>query len=92
VPPDGAKQPSASDSAVRDEVQALLTQIRRWQLAQVQLHDQILRCFDLRRRFEGGAASVSLRELSLEVEEQCRRGLALHQTLRGQHGCPSLAL
>ena len=58
--------------------------LRRWELAHVQLQEAVQRCFEMRRRFDGGAASVSLRELSLEVAHQCQRSVDLHQALRGQ--------
>ena len=74
------------------EVAALLPQLRKWQLAHMQLHGHVHRCFELRRRFDRGSASVSLRELSLEVAHQCKRSLELHQAIRGSAGCPPLCL
>ena len=58
---------------------------------QAHVHDGVARCFDARRRYDRGAANASLRELSLEAAEQCRRALQLHQAVRGQLGCLSLA-
>ena len=52
----------------------------------------MLRCHDARRRFDLGYGSVSLRELSSEVANQCRRTLELHQAVRGQLGCLTLNL
>ena len=69
--------------AASAEAHQLLAHIRRWQLAHGQLHNQLSRVFERRHRFEQGAGSVSLRELSLEATEQARRTLELHQALRG---------
>ena len=84
----GETGPNCDDLA--KEVASLLPLYRRWQLAHVQLHEKMHRCFELRRLFDGGAASVSLRELSLEVAHECRRALDAHQALRGQVGCLAL--
>ena len=83
---------AAALSALSKEVAALLPQLRKWQLAHMQLHGHVHRCFELRRRFDRGSASVSLRELSLEVAHQCKRSLELHQAIRGSAGCPPLCL
>ena len=79
-------------AALDKEALALLPQLRRWQLAHVQLHEQIQRCFEHRRKFDHGSASVNLAELSLEVAHQCKRMLEFHQATRGQAGCPALAM
>ena len=51
-------------AASDDEALARLPALRRWQLAHVQMHEQVQRCFELRRRFDSGAPSVSLQEPS----------------------------
>jgi hypothetical protein len=89
----GATRSADERSATRPkEWAALLPLLQRWQLAHAQLHEDLSRCFELRRRFDGGAASVSLRELSLEVAHQARRALEAHQAVRGQLGCVALPL
>jgi hypothetical protein len=82
----------ALTSTTMSEAASLLPALRRLQLAHAQLHEQIHKCFELRRRFDAGSSSVSLQELSIEVEYQSRRFLELHQAVRGQLGCPSLGL
>ena len=72
------------------EAATLLPLLQRWQLTQTQLYNQVQRCFELRRRFESGALSVSLRELSLEVAHQSQALIEIHQTMRGQLGCLTL--
>ena len=66
--------------------------LRRWTLAHFQLHEHVHRCLELRRRFDEGAPSVSLSELSIEVAHQCRRSLDAHEAIRGQIGCVSLGV
>ena len=65
----------------------MLAHLRRWQLAHGQLHSQLSRLFERRRRFEQGAGSVSLRELSLEATDLAKRTLEMHQALRGHLNC-----
>ena len=93
-PPTAAPAADAPETsrthALADEAASLLPLLRRWQLAHVQLDEQVHRCFELRRRFDRGSASVSLRELAIEVAHQCKRSLDLHQAIRVQAGCPAL--
>ena len=70
----------------------MISQLRRWQLAQARAHEHVHRCFEMRRTFEGGTSVVSLRELSLEVARQSQNVLQLHQALRGQFGCVSATM
>lgn len=88
----GAQGKGGHAAALTMEAATLLPQLRKWQLAHVQLHEQVQRCFELRRSFDRGSTSVNLAELSLEVAQQCKRTLELHQAIRGQAGCPALAM
>jgi hypothetical protein len=74
------------------EARQMLAHLRRWQLAHGQLHSQLSRLFERRRRFEQGAGSVSLRELSLEATDLAKRTLEMHQTLRGHLNCLPLPI
>lgn len=74
------------------EARQMLAHLRRWQLAHGQLHSQLSRLFERRRRFEQGAGSVSLRELSLEATDLVKRTLEMHQALRGHLNCLPLPI
>lgn len=89
-----ASPPAEGVASSRQEVEAtiaearqMLAHLRRWQLAHGQLHSQLSRLFERRRRFEQGAGSVSLRELSLEATDLAKRTLEMHQALRGHLNC-----
>ena len=77
--------------SMRQEARAFCSQLRKWQLAHARLHDDVYRCFDLRRRFERGAEVVSLQALSLETMQQSKRALELHQAIRDL-GCLTLTV
>ena len=94
-----ASPPAEGVALSRQEVEAtiaearqMLAHLRRWQLAHGQLHSQLSRLFERRRRFEQGAGSVSLRELSLEATDLAKRTLEMHQALRGHLNCLPLPI
>ena len=94
-----ASPPAEGVALSRQEVEAaiaearqMLAHLRLWQLAHGQLHSQLSRLFERRRRFEQGAGSVSLRELSLEATDLAKRTLEMHQTLRGHLNCLPLPI
>ena len=94
-----ASPPAEGVALSRQEVEAaiaearqMLAHLRLWQLAHGQLHSQLSRLFERRRRFEQGAGSVSLRELSLEATDLAKRTLEMHQTLRGHLHCLPLPI
>ena len=79
-------------SALAREASELQLMLQRWQLAHTQLHGQMTYVFELRRRFDAGVASVSLRELSIMAAQECRRTLEAHESMRGQMGCLALEM
>ena len=92
---DGAPRHSAGAAtctavAVTEEFNELASHLRRWQQAQVQAHQGVQSCIATRPQCGEGTSRISLRELSMDAADQCRKVVELHQAVRGQIGCLSL--